>query len=451
MNGLDDLLKIAHAACEAAVRAGADCADASVERGRSMTVSAEQNALKSSDTRAWASISVRAFCAGATGWATVSGLTLTAARRAGREAAELARAAEPDPEFVDLVHPARYPEVAGLYDPRLVEISAKEVAGWIADNLDAAREVAGEALVSGTARAGWREWALVNSLGVAVAQPSTSASVSVQVLVRRGEDIGSFSDWDAARTRAQFDPARVGAEAAREARRCLGRRTMKTATLPVVFGPLAASALLQGVCAAASAEEVQHNRSFLVGRKGERIAAECLTLVDDPLMAGGLASEISDGDGFPHARVPLVEKGILRTYLHSHYTARKSGERNTGHATRLGIACTNIIPALGVKTADQIIAEVEDGLYVARAQPQPNIASGQISALVDAGFRLRNGQFTYPLKNTMIAGHAMELLPRLDAISSDYRAEPGCVLPTIRVQGVRVASAVRGQGPGAGG
>jgi predicted Zn-dependent protease len=63
-----------------------------------------------------------------------------------------------------------------------------------------------------------------------------------------------------------------------------------------------------------------------------------------------------------------------------------------------------------------------------------------VSALVDAGFRIKNGQLTYPLKNTMIAGHGLEMLANLDAVSSDYRAEPGRVLPTIRVQGVRVAS-----------
>jgi predicted Zn-dependent protease len=59
--------------------------------------------------------------------------------------------------------------------------------------------------------------------------------------------------------------------------------------------------------------------------------------------------------------------------------------------------------------------------------------------MVDAGFRIRKGKLTYPLKNTMVAGHGLELLASIDAISSDYRAEPGMVLPTVRVQGVRVA------------
>jgi len=59
--------------------------------------------------------------------------------------------------------------------------------------------------------------------------------------------------------------------------------------------------------------------------------------------------------------------------------------------------------------------------------------------MVDSGFRIEKGKLTFPLKNTMIAGLGLELLANIDAISSDYRAEPGMVLPTVRVQGVRVA------------
>ncbi len=132
---------------------------------------------------------------------------------------------------------------------------------------------------------------------------------------------------------------------------------------------------------------------------------------------------------------------MLKTYLHSHYTARKSGEENTGHSTRGGIAPTNVIPTLGEKTAAQIIGEVEDGIYVALGNPVPDTASGQLSALVDAGFRIERGELTHPLKNTMVAGHALELMGAIDAISSDYRAEPGRVLPTVRVQAMKVASA----------
>jgi PmbA protein len=437
---MDDLLKIADIACEAAIRAGADFADASVERGRGLSVAVERNAIESSDARSWASISVRAFSAGGTGWWSASGIAEEAAREAGEKAAEMARLAEADPDFVDLVNPAGYPEVEGIYDPQLVEITGPELASWITSNIDSARATAGDALVSGGARANWREWALVNNLGVRVTSRSTGASVSAHVVIRRNGDVGSFREWDAGRRADDLDPEGIGAAAAAEALRQLRSRTMSTATLPVVFGPLASMGFFSGLCGAASAEEVQRNRSFLVGRKDTLVASEQVTLVDDPLIEGGLSSAISDGDGCPHRRLTLVERGVLKTYLHSHYTAKKAGEENTGHSTRGGIAPTNVIPMLGEKSAADIIGEVEDGVYVMLGSPVPDTASGQVSALVDAGFRIQNGQLSYPLRNTLVAGHGLELLGNIDAVSSDYRSEPGMILPTIRVQGVRVAS-----------
>ncbi len=106
----------------------------------------EHNILASSDARAGASISVRAFAAGSTGWASASGLGVRTAKALGRQAAELARAAEADPDFIDLVVPGRLPLVAGLFDPTLAEVRASEVAGWIVGNVEEARAVADDAL-----------------------------------------------------------------------------------------------------------------------------------------------------------------------------------------------------------------------------------------------------------------------------------------------------------------
>jgi PmbA protein len=437
---MDDLLRIAEIACESAISAGAEFADAFADRGRELSVSVEKNEISSSDARTSASVSVRAFVAGATGWWSASTVSEEVAREAGRQAAQLAKAAEPDPDFVSLVSPAPYPTVERLFDPAIASLGIREVASWITRNIDSALLVAPDALVSGEAGTRWREAALANSLGVRAVQRATSASVFAQVVIRQNGDVGSFYEWDSARNLPDLSPDDIGVKAAREALRYLKSRTAETATLPVIFGPLSSRGLFLGLCGAASAEDVQRKRSFLVGKKGETVASDLVTLIDNALIPGGLSSSAFDGDGYPHRPVTLVERGVLQTYLHSNYTAHKSGEENTGHATRAGIAPSNVSPALGPRTAAEIIAEVDDGIYVALGQPSPDTASGQISALVDAGFRIRRGKLTYPLKNTMVAGHALEVLKAIDAISSDYREEPGIIMPTVRVAKMRVAS-----------
>jgi predicted Zn-dependent protease len=71
----------------------------------------------------------------------------------------------------------------------------------------------------------------------------------------------------------------------------------------------------------------------------------------------------------------------------------------------------------------------------------PHPVHGEISATIDFGYKIENGQLAYPLRNTMLGINVFDLLNNLDAISSDYREEPGMIMPTIRVQNVKAAGA----------
>ena len=93
----------------------------------------------------------------------------------------------------------------------------------------------------------------------------------------------------------------------------------------------------------------------------------------------------------------------------------------------------------GNSWAEEIISEVNDGLYVNIGGISVQPASGDISTSVDFGYKIEKGRLAYPVANAMIAGHIFELLKSIDAVSSDYRAEPGTVMPTIRIAALDVA------------
>jgi len=437
---MDDLLDLAQKACEAATAAGAEFVDASAGRGRNLSVELEKGTIKSCDARWGAGVSVRAFVHGGQGSASSTGLDEAEALAAARTAAELAKAAQPDPDFVSLPEPAEYPTVDGLYDTRIAELDVQQLIRWAIDNIDSARTVDPHVLVNGGAQAAWAERAFANSLGLQAASRGSNAGISIFAIVRRSDDdVGSYFDFDAGCVLDDFEPDGVGAKATEQAHRFLGARKIDTGVLPVVFGPLAAHAIFGMLCGSANAESVQRRRSFLIGRKGQRVASDLLTLTDNALIPRGLSSSPFDGEGFPRKPLVVVENGILKSWLHNSYTAAKAGEPNTGHSTRGGIAPTNVNPTLGDRLAHDILGEVGEGLYLPAGHLSPNAASGDFSNSVDFGFKIENGQLAYPVKNTMIAGNVLDFLGRLDAISSDYREEPGALMPTIRVQDVRVA------------
>src|SRR5690606_28116466 len=95
---------------------------------------------------------------------------------------------------------------------------------------------------------------------------------------------------------------------------------------------------------------------------GRQIASEAITIVDDATLAGGLASRPFDAEGTASRRVVVVERGVLRSFLHNTDTAARTGQATTGHASRsyastLGVAPTNVIlePGDGIHASDGVL------------------------------------------------------------------------------------------------
>jgi PmbA protein len=435
---MQHLIDIAQAACEAALKAGADCADVSVREAATRSVDLEIGEVKNSEVSISSGLSVRAFSRGACGWASASRLDLADARGAGEDAAALARAADPDPDFIDLPTGGAEAEIAGLYDEAVSGISLHDLVEFLAPEIDAIRAKAPEAIISGGADAGYGAYVYVSSKGHVVTNRGSNVSCGIAAAVRRGDDVGMYHDWEFARTLDRFNPAGIGDAAVDEALNLLGSRPGPSAELPIVFGYDASRGALSSLIGAIDAEEIQRGRSFMAGMVGKGVASEAITLTDDPFIPGGAGSSATDGEGVPHRKWVLVDRGILTTYLHDSYTAGKDGVANTAHSTRGGRSATNVIPTLGSRTQAELIAEIEEGIFVRSAHIAVNDATGDFSQVIDFGYKIERGELAYPLKETMISGSYLDLLAAIDAVSSDYREKPGMIMPAVRASKVRV-------------
>ena len=443
---MPDLLDIARHAVETAIAQGAQFADAYCAEVREVGVGVENTSLRDSDVVRDYGIGVRAYYNGGMGVASAQSLLHADVEECARNAAILAQTAHPDPDFVELPAPQPVPPVAELFDDELAGMDVAQVVEWCTAAIDEARAVDPNVRLEGGADLVIGTSALASSTGVAQQRSGTSAQISFEAIVTSADgEVGVYFEYDAARRLADFVPAGVAEKATREALRYLGCRHIRTARLPLVLGPLAASSLLFSTVGAANAESIQRNRSFLAGKQGERIASELLTIRECPLVPAGMASASYDGEGMPKVERVLIDTGVLTTYLHNSYTANKAGVPNTANARRhgyhgsVGIGFGNAQVGLGTRTEAELIAEIDEGIYIAWGGLQPEQASGDISATVDFGFKIENGELAYPVSTTMIGSDAFEMLGKINAISSDYREEPGSIVPSLRIDDIQVA------------
>ena len=270
------------------------------------------------------------------------------------------------------------------------------------------------------------ETQIVNTLGLNVSRRANVLGAMVGAVAREGERVNTGWGY-----RFSFDPKKVSldevaAEAAGIALSGLNAASMESGKMAVLMAPGAARDMLQTFEGVFSAESAQKGISLLKGREGERIAAECVTLMDDPFLSDSLASRPFDGEGVAAKAKAVVENGVLTTLLHNLKTAHKQGVASTGNAARsyastVGVAPSNFYFKPGAQTQEALLERMGEGLMltdVTGLHAGANPISGDFS-LSAKGFRVRGGRKAEAVNQITVAGNFYRLLESVVAVGSD--------------------------------
>lgn len=239
-------------------------------------------------------------------------------------------------------------------------------------------------------------------------------------------------------------PEAVGRRAAERALRRLGARKVRTRQVPVVFDPEVGASLLRHLSSALSGYALYKGASFLLGRLGERIAAEGVSVIDDGTIVGALGSKPFDGEGVATRRKLVVERGVLRSYLLDTYSGRKLGCSSTGNAARAvgeapGVAPTNFFLAPGPYAPEEIIGSVDDGFYVTELIGfGVNLVTGDYSRGA-CGLWIEGGKLACPVEEVTIAGNLNEMLLGIEMVGSDLELRSRIASPTLKISRMTVA------------
>lgn len=288
---------------------------------------------------------------------------------------------------------------------------------------------------------------LANSHGFAGDYRSSNFSMSVSPVATDPATGGMQRDsWYAIqRAYARLEsPESVGREAARRTLRRLGARKVSTCKAPVIFDQEMAGSLLGTLCGALSGYALYKGASFLIGQLGKTIAPETVTVYDDGRMPRGFGSRPFDGEGLPTRKTPVIECGVLKSYLLDTYSGRKLGMASTGNASR-GVGDspsagpTNFYLVPGAVPPADIIRSVTRGLYVTELIGFGiNMVTGDYSRGA-AGFWIENGELAYPVEEITIAGNLKRMFLDIDMIGSDLEFRGRIASPTIKISEMTIA------------
>jgi PmbA protein len=310
---------------------------------------------------------------------------------------------------------------------------------------EAARAVSGITNSEGT-EAGWNRstFAIAGSNGFARSRASSLHWISAAVIA--GKDTAMERDYDYANTVFAEDlrtPEDIGRSAGEKAVRRLNPKKAKSAQVPIVYDPRISHSLLGHLAGAINGDAVARGTSFLKDKLGKNIFPDAITIADDPLRRRGLRSRCFDGEGVQTARMNVVDKGRLTTWILDLRTARQLKLVTTGHASR-GTASppspstSNLYLEAGKLTPEELMADIKTGFYVTELMGfGVNGVTGDYSRGA-SGFWIENGQIAYPVNEVTIAGNLKDMFAKLTA-ANDLEFRYGTNAPTLRVDGMTVA------------
>ena len=269
------------------------------------------------------------------------------------------------------------------------------------------------------------ETAFATTTGVAAYGRENGCYVSVGTLADDGDETQTGFGFSVGRSPHEFDLNRAAREAADRATRLLGAIKPQSKRTTVVLDPYVTAQFLRVLSGSFSGENVQKGRSFFAERLGEAVANPMITLIDDPTNPLAYSATELDGEGLAARRNVLIENGVLKTFLHSSYSARRGKTKSTGNAVRTGgtpgVGCLAMQLAPGTASQEELIRNVDDGVLIQMVQglhSGVNPISGDFSTGA-SGLLINNGQVGAPVREFTIASTLQKMLLDVVAIGGD--------------------------------
>jgi PmbA protein len=359
-----------------------------------------------------------------------------------------------DPDFKS-IPPSfnKYPNVKGLYDKNIKNLSIEETTNYIDDIITVCENDEMAISQSGSFSASISKTYIFNSNGLEAYSKESLCSISSHMIVRdKVTHDNSFGfEYQVKRELKDIDSLNVAQTALKRAKLNLNRKKIEKMKVPIILSPQGTNSLiLKPLAAALNAETYQYNRSFLLGLRGEIIGTNNLNIEDNALYNGAVGSSIFDAEGTPCQNKKIITKGLFHKdgLLHNHYTAGKEGIASTGNAARSSYASTpkigisNFILKSGSINTNELFEGIKKGILLNHTGDRPNLTTGDFSGLILQGNLIINGEIKEPLNETMLAVNLLDLFKNIDAVSKEYKIYGSFQAPYVKIRDIQIIGSV---------
>ena len=330
------------------------------------SMSFEANRLKMVDTRETSGLALRLVKDGRIGFSSTTNLE--------EEDALVERALEMAPfgaeALLELPSAVDYPSV-DVHDHRLAELGMDDMRHLGQSLIDAVRAEWPQVQCEGRVGRSVTRTELMNSRGCRVSYTKTVMSVYFEAVLIQGTDMLYVSESETS-CHPIADVKPLADSMLLQLERASRIAPVPNRAMPVLFTPRGLAGVLIGpLVSGFSGKTVLKGTSPLVGRLGEQVVDERISLWDDPTQPFVPGSRICDDEGIPSRATPLIDKGRAASFLYDLQTAAQAGKETTGSASRSLATMPQPGPGVllfspGDTSFEDMVSGLEEALVVER-------------------------------------------------------------------------------------
>ncbi|MGC8658016.1 MAG: TldD/PmbA family protein [Desulfomonilaceae bacterium] len=220
---------------------------------------------------------------------------------------------------------------------------------------------------------------------------------------------------------------KVAKTSATRALMMLRARETPSGRMPVVLESEAGGTMIhEAVGHGLEADIVGENMSVYTGKLGEKIAADIVSVMDDPTMPNRRGSYPFDDEGIPSRRNVLIENGYLKGFMYDRLSALKQGSVSTGNGRRESYRhkpiprMSNTYIAPSTYDPKEILRATPTGLLVRKmGGGEVNTVNGDFVFEVAEGYLIENGRQGEPVRGATLVGNGPKVLMNIDMVGND--------------------------------
>lgn len=425
----EELLELCRYAVNTAEKKGTDAAEIQALYESELEVEAEMGQVSSVNQTIGSQIAVRIYIGKKMGAAFTSIATKDSVEESIKLAIAAAKASTIDEQWESLPTPAEYPSVEGLWNLEIVNMNPSEIVNNV-NELIARSSAEEEGLIPASVGGGTSAYhsGYANSNGIEHSEKGSLAYAFLAAVAKIENGMTPMTSCFDMKRSPDLDLDYVVEDVTSTIRAMKKTENGKSGKHDVLMHPSAYGQLLQfTLVPSIRGDNVTRGKSKIGDKLGEKIAAENLNIYDDGTNPCGIRASIADDEGVPRQRTPILEDGVLQSFIWDTYWANRRGVESTGNASRnrrqslVEIAPSNVVVESGSRTYEEILNEVEFGYLVKGLQGahSSNPESGDFSVVGNPAILIEDGEMKGAVHGLALSGNVYDLLKNAHQIASE--------------------------------